>query len=120
MVSFEASSLLNGSKPTRVTVDVLQGTSYLNQQRPIERGPQEEKIGKGETFMFGESLLRNSAPRRGTRRAATSVALLATAVVVGACGSGTTGTGSGGTPQPDPSTGNPGYFVKPPPPPGPL
>ena len=41
--------------------------------------------------MFGETLRRSSATRRGTRRAATSVALLATAVVVGACGSGTTG-----------------------------
>jgi NitT/TauT family transport system substrate-binding protein len=61
--------------------------------------------------MFGKSLLRNSAPRRGSRRAATSVALLATAVVVGACGSSTTGTGSSGTPQPDPSTVNLGYLV---------
>ena len=59
--------------------------------------------------MFGETLLRSSAPRRGTRRAATSVALLATAVVVGACGSGTTGSGSSS--KPDPSTVNLGYLV---------
>jgi NitT/TauT family transport system substrate-binding protein len=59
--------------------------------------------------MFGETLLRNAGPRRGTRRAATSVALLATAVVVGACGSASTGTG--GKPQPDPSTVNLGYLV---------
>ena len=61
--------------------------------------------------MFGKSLLRSSAPRQGgTRRAATSVALLATAVVVGACGS-STGTGSSTKPQPDPSTLNLGYLV---------
>jgi NitT/TauT family transport system substrate-binding protein len=59
--------------------------------------------------MFGETLLRSSATRRGTRRAATSVALLATAVVVGACGSGTTGSGSSS--KPDPSTVNLGYLV---------
>jgi NitT/TauT family transport system substrate-binding protein len=61
--------------------------------------------------MFRKSLLlRSSTPRQaGTRRAATSVALLATAVVVGACGSATAGTGSG--PQPDPSTVNLGYLV---------
>jgi NitT/TauT family transport system substrate-binding protein len=59
--------------------------------------------------MFGETLQRPSASRRSTRRAATSVALLATAVVVGACGS--TSTGSSGTPQPDPSTVNLGYLV---------
>jgi NitT/TauT family transport system substrate-binding protein len=59
--------------------------------------------------MFGETLLRTATPRRGTRRAATSVALLATAVVVGACGS--TSTGSGTKPQPDPSTVNLGYLV---------
>jgi NitT/TauT family transport system substrate-binding protein len=59
--------------------------------------------------MFGETLKRPSAPRRSTRRAATSVALLATAVVVGACGS--TSTGSGTKPQPDPSTVNLGYLV---------
>ena len=59
--------------------------------------------------MFGETLLRSSARRRGTRGAATSVALLATAVVVGACGSGTTGSGS--SPKPDPSTVNLGYLV---------
>ena len=61
--------------------------------------------------MFGELLLRTTAPRRrGTRRAATSVALLATAVVVGACGSAT-GTGAGTGAQPDPSTVNLGYLV---------
>ncbi len=59
--------------------------------------------------MFGETLRRSSATRRGTRRAATSVALLATAVVVGACGSGTTGSGSSS--KPDPSTVNLGYLV---------
>ena len=59
--------------------------------------------------MFGETLLRNSAPRRGTRRAATSIALLATAVVVGACGS--TSSGSGAKAQPDPSTVSLGYLV---------
>jgi NitT/TauT family transport system substrate-binding protein len=59
--------------------------------------------------MFGERLKRPLAPRRGTRRAATSVALLATALVVGACGSASTGTGSGT--QPDPSTVNLGYLV---------
>jgi NitT/TauT family transport system substrate-binding protein len=59
--------------------------------------------------MFGDNLLRHSAPRRTTRRAATSVALLATAVVVGACGSASTGgTGKG---QADPSTVNLGYLV---------
>jgi NitT/TauT family transport system substrate-binding protein len=63
--------------------------------------------------MFGKTLLRFSAPRRrGTRRAVISVALLATAVVVGACGSGSgTGTGGGATAQPDPSTVNLGYLV---------
>jgi NitT/TauT family transport system substrate-binding protein len=63
--------------------------------------------------MFGETLLRSSAPRRrGTRRAATSVALLATSVVVGACGSGTAaGTGATASTQPDPSTVNLGYLV---------
>jgi NitT/TauT family transport system substrate-binding protein len=61
--------------------------------------------------MFGELLLRSSAPRRrGTRRAATSVALLATAVVVGACGSAT-GTGATNKAHPDPSTVNLGYLV---------
>ena len=60
--------------------------------------------------MFGETLLRNSAPRRVTRRAATSVALMATAVVVGACGS-TSGPGATNKPQPDPSTVNLGYLV---------
>src|SRR5579863_4456489 len=59
--------------------------------------------------MFGETLERPSAARRSTRRAATSVALLATAVVVGACGS--TSTGSGNAPKPDPSTVNLGYLV---------
>jgi NitT/TauT family transport system substrate-binding protein len=59
--------------------------------------------------MFGENLLRKRASRRGTRRAATSVALLATAVVVGACGS--TSTGSGAKVQADPSTVNLGYLV---------
>jgi NitT/TauT family transport system substrate-binding protein len=59
--------------------------------------------------MFGETLRRPSASRRSTRRAATSVALLATAVVVGACGS--TSTGNDNKPQPDPSTVNLGYLV---------
>ncbi|MGD0195356.1 MAG: ABC transporter substrate-binding protein [Candidatus Dormibacteria bacterium] len=59
--------------------------------------------------MFGETRKRPSASRRSTRRAATSVALLATAVVVGACGSTSTGTGT--KPQPDPSTVNLGYLV---------
>jgi NitT/TauT family transport system substrate-binding protein len=62
--------------------------------------------------MVGETLLRSSAPRhRGTRRAATSVALLATALVVGACGSSTTPATSGAATQPDPSTVNLGYLV---------
>ncbi|MFZ0920281.1 MAG: hypothetical protein WAN83_09445, partial [Candidatus Dormiibacterota bacterium] len=63
--------------------------------------------------MFGELLLRSSAPGgRGTRRAATAVALLATAVVVGACGSATAkGTGTSASAQPDPSTVNLGYLV---------
>jgi NitT/TauT family transport system substrate-binding protein len=61
--------------------------------------------------MFGETLLRSSGPRRrGTRRAATSVGLLATALVVGACGSGTA-SGTGAATQPDPSTVNLGYLV---------
>src|SRR5579862_6654291 len=59
--------------------------------------------------MFGDNRLRNSALRRTTRRAATSIALLATAVVVGACGSASTGTG--GKRQADPSTVNLGYLV---------
>jgi len=59
--------------------------------------------------MFGETLLRNSAPRGGPGRAATSIALLATAVVVGACGS--TSSGSGAKAQPDPSTVSLGYLV---------
>ena len=62
--------------------------------------------------MFGETLLHSSAPRhRGTRRAATSVALLATALVVGACGSSTTPATSHAATQPDPSTVNLGYLV---------
>jgi NitT/TauT family transport system substrate-binding protein len=60
--------------------------------------------------MFGETLLRSSGRRRGTRRAATSVGLLATALVVGACGSGTAA-GTGSATQPDPSTVNLGYLV---------
>src|ERR1700693_935978 len=47
---------------------------------------------------------------RGTRRAATSVALIATAVVVGACGSGGD-PAAGPTAQPNPSTVNLGYLV---------
>ncbi len=62
--------------------------------------------------MFGETLLHSSASRqRGSRRAATSVALLATAVVVGACGSSTTPAGTSAATQPDPSTVNLGYLV---------
>ncbi len=86
----------------------------LEHQRPIERGPPEEKSVKGRhKIMFRKSLLlRSSAPRQArTRRAATSVALLTTAVVVGACGSATAGTGSGGAPKSDPSTVNLGYLV---------
>jgi NitT/TauT family transport system substrate-binding protein len=62
---------------------------------------------------MGETLLETSALRRGPRRVATSVALLATAVVVGACGSTTSGSGSGSHPtaQPDPATVNLGYLV---------
>jgi NitT/TauT family transport system substrate-binding protein len=60
--------------------------------------------------MFGQTLLRGSAPRRGTRRVATSVALLATAAVVGACGS-SSGSGGSAKAQPDPSTVNLGYLV---------
>lgn len=47
---------------------------------------------------------------RGTRRATTSVALIATAVVVGACGSGGD-PAAGPTAQPNPSTVNLGYLV---------
>ena len=62
--------------------------------------------------MFGETLLHSSASgHRGSRRAATSVALLATALVVGACGSSTTPAGTGAATQPDPSTVNLGYLV---------
>ncbi len=62
--------------------------------------------------MFGETVLHSSAPRhRGGGRAATSVALLATALVVGACGSSTTPSGSDAATQPDPSTVNLGYLV---------
>lgn len=62
--------------------------------------------------MFGETLLHSSASRRrGSRRAATSVALVATALVVGACGSSTTPAGTGAATQPDPSTVNLGYLV---------
>jgi NitT/TauT family transport system substrate-binding protein len=60
---------------------------------------------------MGETLLETSALRRGPRRVATSVALLATAVVVGACGSTSSGTGSHPTTQPDPGTVNLGYLV---------
>ena len=59
--------------------------------------------------MVGETLLRFSAPRCSTRRAAPTVALLATAAVLGACGSATAATGATG--QPDPSTVNLGYLV---------
>src|SRR5580698_9030515 len=88
------------------------GHTHLNQRgRSNREGASGREIGKGEThFMFGETLLRNSAPRRVTRRAATSVALMATAVVVGACGS-TSGPGATNKPQPDPSTVNLGYLV---------
>jgi NitT/TauT family transport system substrate-binding protein len=60
---------------------------------------------------MGEAVLETSTPRRRTtRRVATSIALLTTAVVVGACGSTTT-SGTGSTKQPDPSTVNLGYLV---------
>ena len=60
---------------------------------------------------MGNTLRHTSATRRpGARRVATSVALLTTAVVVGACGSTTTG-GSGSSHQPDPATLNLGYLV---------
>jgi NitT/TauT family transport system substrate-binding protein len=58
---------------------------------------------------MGEALLETSTPRRRTtRRVATSIALLTTAVVVGACGSATA---APGTAQPDPATVNLGYLV---------
>ena len=57
--------------------------------------------------MFGETL---HTRRWGTRRAATSVLLLGTAIVVGACGSGGDPAG-GAAAQPDPSTVNLGYLV---------
>src|SRR3984957_1769585 len=60
--------------------------------------------------MFGETLVRTSATRHLTKRAATSVAILAGAVVVGACGAATA-SGTGGATQPDPSTVNLGYLV---------
>jgi NitT/TauT family transport system substrate-binding protein len=60
--------------------------------------------------MLGEALSRSSAVRRRSRRVATSVALLATSVVVGACGS-SGGSHPGGSAQPDPSTVNLGYLV---------
>ena len=60
---------------------------------------------------MGKTLRHTSATRRrGARRVATSLALLTTAVVVGACGSTTSG-GSGSGPQPDPATLNLGYLV---------
>ena len=62
--------------------------------------------------MFGETLLRFSARRRrGTRRAATAVALLATAVVLGACGSGGHGRGDRRDRAAGPVTVNLGYLV---------
>jgi NitT/TauT family transport system substrate-binding protein len=60
---------------------------------------------------MGNTLRHTSAVRRpGARRVATSLALLSTAVVVGACGS-STGGGSGSAHQPDPATLNLGYLV---------
>jgi NitT/TauT family transport system substrate-binding protein len=60
--------------------------------------------------MLGEAFPRISATRRrSTRRVATSIALLTTAVVVGACGSTTSP--SGAAKQPDPATLNLGYLV---------
>lgn len=61
---------------------------------------------------MGNTLRHTSATRRrGARRVATSLALLTTAVVVGACGSGTTG-GTGATSKPQPlATLNLGYLV---------
>jgi NitT/TauT family transport system substrate-binding protein len=59
---------------------------------------------------MGKTLRHTSATRRrGARRVATSLALLTTAVVVGACGS--TGSSGSGKPQSDPSTLNLGYLV---------
>jgi NitT/TauT family transport system substrate-binding protein len=57
--------------------------------------------------MFGETL---HTRRRGTRRAATSALLVATAALVGACGSSSDPAASA-TAQPDPSTVNLGYLV---------
>ena len=60
--------------------------------------------------MVRDTHLRFSAPRRRSARgAATSVALLAAAALLGACGSATAATGATG--QPDPSTVNLGYLV---------
>jgi NitT/TauT family transport system substrate-binding protein len=60
--------------------------------------------------MLGEAFPQISATRRrSTRRVATSIALLTTAVVVGACGSTTSP--SGAAKQPDPATLNLGYLV---------
>ncbi len=62
---------------------------------------------------MGNTLRHTSATsRRGARRVATSLALLTTAVVVGACGSATSGGSTSGTShQPDPATLNLGYLV---------
>jgi NitT/TauT family transport system substrate-binding protein len=60
--------------------------------------------------MLGDTLPRIPATlHRGTRLVATSIALLTTAVVVGACGSATAS--GGGAKQPDPTTLNLGYLV---------
>ena len=57
--------------------------------------------------MFAETL---HTRRRGTRRAGITLALFATATIVGACGS-SGDPPAGGTAQPDPSTVNLGYLV---------
>src|ERR1700733_14069665 len=123
MIPFQSSSLLNGSDGTDSSIRTTTrhtlvgepgGEQHIDQLRPIERGPREENFVKGRQTMFGETLLHSSASgHRGSRRAATSVGLLAPALVVGACGSSPTpaSTGTGAATQPDPSTVNLGYLV---------
>ncbi len=59
--------------------------------------------------MLGEALPRIRARQDGSRRVATSVALLTTALAVAACGA--TASAGGATRQPDPATVNLGYLV---------
>ncbi|HEY6469129.1 MAG TPA: ABC transporter substrate-binding protein [Candidatus Dormibacteraeota bacterium] len=61
--------------------------------------------------MLGEAIPQPSAPRRGTRRVATTLAVATASVLVAACGSGSSGSSAGAAKQPDPSTVNLGYLV---------